>query len=332
MSRAFVPFALSALIVAILVVTSPASAISRTPIARVSATAPATTGGKIAFVSDRDGNPEIYVMNADGSGQRNLTLSPAFEGAPAWSPDGRRIAFTSDRDGGTTGIYLMNADGSGLERLTRNLRTVDDLSPTWSPDGRRIAFVRTRRGGSPEIYVMDADGSQQRRLARSLAPRIAYAGAAGPAGELAWSPNGRKIAFQSPRDDNKSEIYVMNADGTGRQRLTVSPETYDGVPAWSPDGRRIAYARGDNTAEELYVMNADGSEQKKVTPYSVSLAYAFTEPSWSPDGRRIAFWKRDRAQNKDIYVVNVDGSGLRRLTRNPGQDGSPSWQPLSSRG
>jgi TolB protein len=330
MPRAFALLVLSAVIAAILV--TAASANSRLRIAGGSATASVAAGGKIAFVSDRDGNWEIYVMNADGSGQRNLTRNLGYESAPVWSPDGRRIAFTSSREGNSTEIYVMNADGSGQQRLTRNQERIDDLSPTWSPDGRRIAFTRTRLGGSPEIYVMNADGSKQRRLARGLAPPTVYAGAAVPAGELAWSPDGHKIAFQSPSDDGKSEIYVMNSDGTGRRRLTVSPESYDGVPAWSPDGRRIAYARGDNVAEDLYVMNADGSGQKKLSPYSVTLAYEFTEPSWSPDGRRIAFGRRDRVRNKDIYVVNVDGSGLRRLTRSPAQDGSPSWQPQPGRG
>jgi dipeptidyl aminopeptidase/acylaminoacyl peptidase len=126
-------------------------------------------GRKLAFVSERDGNAEIYVMNADGSGQENLTRQPASDSHPSWSPNGRKLAFVSRRDTNSE-IYVMNADGSGLRRLTRTPR--DDRGPAWSPDGRAIAFVRTKCVPSPPcataygtyLYVVNADGSGLRRL------------------------------------------------------------------------------------------------------------------------------------------------------------------------
>ncbi len=174
--------------------------------------------GKIAFMSDRDGNVEIYVMNADGSGQKNLTNNPAIDKNPAWSPDGKKIAFDSYRDGNQD-IYVMNADGSGQKNLTNDL--INGGYPAWSPDGKKIAFD-SYRDGNWEIYVMNADGSGQKRLTNN------------PADDNfpSWSPDGKKIAFMSDRDGNL-EIIVMNADGSGLENLTNNPAD-DGYPSWSP--------------------------------------------------------------------------------------------------
>ena len=204
---------------------TPAATATRTPTPAATNTptpTPApipTPTGRIAFQSDRDGNAEIYVMNADGSGQTRLTNNPANDDVPAWSPDGAKIAFQSTRDGNYD-IYVMNADGSGQTRLTTNPYFNDDV-PAWSPRGGKIAFKSTRDGNA-EIYVMNADGTGQTRLTTNSATD----------GNPVWSPNGAKIAFESNRDGNY-EIYVMNADGSGQTRLTNNPAT-DARPGWSP--------------------------------------------------------------------------------------------------
>ena len=218
--------------------------------------------GRIAFTSYRDGNWEIYVMNANGSGQTRLTNNPARDWDPASSPDGSQIAFTSDRDGNPQ-IYMMNADGSGQTRLTNN--TAYDERPAWSPHGSRIAFTSSR-DGNDEIYAMNADGSGQTRLTNNSSPDF----------DPAWSPDGSKIAFESDRDGNM-EVYVMNADGSGQTRLTNNPAR-DMEPAWSPDGSKMAFESDRDGNLEVYVMNADGSGQTLLTNDPAD----DWAPAWSP--------------------------------------------------
>jgi Tol biopolymer transport system component/outer membrane protein assembly factor BamD (BamD/ComL family) len=261
---------------------------------------------RIAFTSDRDGNDEIYVMNADGSGLVNLTNHDANDRKPSWSPDGTHIAFASDRNG-AYGIYVMEADGGGVTRLTSNL--ADDDHPAWSPDGKHIAFT-SDHDGNWEIHVMNADGSGQTNLTNYDENDQ----------NPSWSPDGRYIAF-NPLRDGDNEIYVMNADGSGLVNLTNNP-AHDWGPVWSPDGRHIVFTSDRDGPWGIYVMNADGSGVSRLTDNSTGSWL----PSWSPDGRRIAFTS-NRDGNHEVYVMNADGSGLVNLTNNPALDCCPSWGP-----
>jgi serine/threonine-protein kinase len=289
----------------------PALPSSRTPV-----TAP--TPGTIVFVSDRDGpdpvgdlgNQEIYVMNADGTGQRRLTFDGGVDAAPAWSPDGKRIAFHSNRIG-TVDIFTMNADGTDQRRLTH----MDELKmgavrPRWSPDGARLVFQTFFR---PEVYVIDTNGGNLTNLtnhpARDQWPD--------------WSPDGRRIAFTSDRDGN-DEIYVMNADGTHLVRLTSNPAP-DQVPAWSPDGARIAFVSARDHDREIYVMNADGTHPTRLTVHPGQDG----APAWSRDGTRIAF-NRQVLGHVQVYVMNPDGSAQTRLTElsTVAFNGWANWGPV----
>jgi len=269
---------------------------------------PPAESAAIVFDSYRDGNFEVYVMNADGSDPVNLTNSPASDDSPSWSPDGSKIAFVSNRDGNWE-IYAMNADGSSPVRLTND--PAPDGSPAWSPDGSKIAFD-CYRDGNMEICVMDADGSNAVNLTND--PSADH--------DPCWSPDGSKIAFVSDRDIYW-DIWVMNPDGTNQVNLTDSV-TWDGGPAWSPDGGKIAFMSDRGGGHDIYVMNADGSEPTGLT----SGGDLHFSPSWSPDGTSIAFeWYG--GGDWEIYVMNADGSNERNVTMCPGPAGlgdrSPNW-------
>ena len=313
-----------------------------------SASPPSAAEPRIAFTSSRiapQGVPvvELSVVNADGSEKRRLLetarSSPAHErrypcspgpcpvpyepyelsSLPAWSPDGRWIAFVGMGDDANADVYVVGADGRGKRRLTRHPAV--EGNPAWSPDGRKIAFTRRGPGFQIHTYVMDPDGSDQRRLTRNGGIHFS----------VAWSPNGQKLLFERPnsrhagsaaaaaRGEWPEELYIMNADGGGQRRLTRNPAR-DGGPVWSPDGRQIVFTRWAER-QQIWVMNSDGSGQRNLTP---ARTVSFV-PALSPDGRKIAFAGGSRvAFPNGIIVMNADGSKQRRLT----QTGSfPAWSP-----
>jgi tol-pal system beta propeller repeat protein TolB len=190
--------------------------------------------GKIAFASDRDGNFEIYSMDADGGAQIRLTEDPGEDFSPSWSPDGARLVFVSTRDGNAE-IYVMNADGTGQTRLTNN--TASDISPAWSPNGSQIGFV-SNRDGNDEIYLMNPDGTNQTNVTQNSADDSSFS----------FSPDGGMLAFSSTRQDSDFDIYTMNSDGRGVVRLTNAPGA-DVNPAWAV--RQIVFQTNRDENDEV---------------------------------------------------------------------------------
>jgi Tol biopolymer transport system component len=269
-------------------------------LAALAAAAPAQavvpgTEGKIAFDSTRDGNPEVYSMNADGGGQTRLTNNPASDQNPAVSPEGNRIAFASTRNGFAE-VYVMAFNGSGQTRLTNN--PAIDANPTWSPKGDQIAF-QTNRDGNNEIYKMNADGSNPVNLTNN--PNSDF--------RPNWSPDGTKIVFVSNRDGNQ-EIYSMNADGSGQTRLT-NDGAVDAHPAWLSDGAHVAWVR----TSDIWRMNADGSGQTQLTTTANN-----SDPAGSPEGR-VVF-----ARTAEVFVMDANGGNQTNLTNNTFADANPDWQ------
>jgi hypothetical protein len=282
------------------------------------------TAGQLAFEStaglDRELFPQadparasyINVISAAGAERAALTRSHAQrDEAPAWSPDGSKIAFHSPRAGGLPDIYVMDADGANLRRLTNSAAA--DGFPAWSPDGSRIAFA-SERDGNWEIYVMAADGSGLTNLSRNPGATDT---------EPAWSSDGSKIAFRSTVFGHDDEILVMAADGSGQVNLSRKPASDESAPAWSPDSSKLAFESNRDGNREVYVMHADGSRQ---TDLSRSPAGDYA-PAWSPDGTMIAF-ESDRDGNREVYLMRADGSGQANLSRSPRSDErQPGWAP-----
>lgn len=271
--------------------------------------APPPPPERVVFVSERDGNPELYAINPDGSAPTRLTNDGASDTNPSWSPDGTRIAFQSNR-ANNWDIWVVNADGSNPVNLTNE--PAGYIDPAWSPDGSRIAFT-SDRGGARDIWLMNADGSGLVNLTNG-----------GENYEPAWSPDGARIAFTSVREGNV-DIYIIDAlTGQNLRRLTFDPQN-DITPAWSPDGQNIAFASWRDGDAEIYVLPRT-AENDSAPAQLTNNDTNDRDPVWLPNGQAVAFGSGLGAA-RNILVVNIDGSSLRNLTTSPAPDYAPDWVP-----
>jgi Tol biopolymer transport system component len=237
--------------------------LTRTPAVREYAPVWAPNGARIAYVSYRDGNGEIYVMNADGTAARRLTRHRGEDLSPAWSPDGARIAFS--RDGR---IHVMKADGTRVRRLAE-LR--QSHSPAWSPDGRVIVFSSAgRTPENPELYSIRAGGPGLKRLTFTKGD----AETLGDDGFPSWSPDGKTIVFTSNRT-GEGELWRMQPDGSGQRRLAGLPRRDDWAPRYSRDGGWIVFESRPVQGSDVYAVRADGTGAKRLLRNA-------SAPSWRP--------------------------------------------------
>jgi Tol biopolymer transport system component len=288
-----------------------------------------TEGTVLSFLGE-----DIFVMNADGSGLRRLTFLER-DSEPVWSPDGRRIAFLSGNDIDNS-IRVMNSDGSAARDVCSPSRCGQGVAElSWSPDGTTLVFshrgVLLERGtlSRPSaISLIGADGRGLRNLTNTNCPPICSFDA-GPA----WSPDGKRVAFgHDPFRHNSfesfagpgSNVYVMNADGTNSRKLAHCPEPGCSqylAPSWSPDGTKILFFTvGEFSGFQplLTVLRLDGSSPQSFAPCATLACDGIFGGTWSPDGALILF------EAKGMYLVNVDGTGVRSLAGG----GGATWQTV----
>ncbi len=277
----------------------------------------------IVFTSDRDGTADLWVMDADGGRQAQLTKLAGDESSPQWSPDGTRVAFSASEGGGASDIYVTDADGENLRQITHT-DSCEDI-PTWSPDGTRLLVVSAsdcEDEFTAALVVMSADGSNPKQLV------------AAPALWPDWSPDGRRIVYTGPNaagDDTL--IWISNADGTDATPLDLPGINSPSEPSWAPDGTRIAFVSPTDTYahenpadwnEDVYVMNADGTNVERIT---TTAGNDHWPPAWSPDGRTIIYTSDGtEAEQGDLMAIDLDTRKVTRLTDTETNDAMPDWK------
>ena len=258
----------------------------------------------IAFVSNRTGNDELYIMHGSGDVVQPLTTTPGRKTDPVISPDGKRIVFTVGTvdTSSASPLWSVNSDGTGLVQLTND--GAIDYRPTWSPDGSQIAFVSTRDGNA-EIYVMNADGTGQVNVSNNAASD----------NSPAWSPSGSTILFDSDRDGSAgTAIYSMTPAGG-----SVTPLVAGYNPEWSPSGTRFLFLR----ASQIWI--SESAEASSVRQVTADAFFHFT-PGWSPDESKLLY-ATSTTSNEEIWTIaSADGDSATQLTADAdGDNFTPNW-------
>jgi Tol biopolymer transport system component len=276
---------------------------SPTPTSGTSPSLPPDVTGTIAFSKVANANASIMVTAPDGSGMAPLILAPGNNVQPAWSPDGRRIAWASP-----AGIRIANADGTGVVALTDDRR---DRDPAWSPDGTLIVFA-SNRDGDFEIYSQPVSGGQPKQLTDNDVEDT----------HPSWSAASGAIVFAS-NHAGTSDIWTMDPNGGNLDQLTVEGGE-DDVPAWSPDGSRIAFASDrDGATPFIYLMNADGSGIERLLTGDEDEH----DPAWSPDGRYIALARPQTGTGTAIFIVDVTTHRVvGTLSKERAEFNYPAWR------
>jgi len=258
-------------------------------------------GSTIAFLSDRDGGTDVFIICADGTGERQLTHTGGEKGGLGWAADGKQILFSVFSNDSS---HLYSVDLKG--RNQRQIASVSGRSPTLSPDGKLVLYM-AGTWTSTRLMVSGIDGSNIQQITNGES--IAW--------NSHWSPSGKLIAFTG-RKDPKGDlaIFVMNADGTHlRQVGRFAPGAGNAQwPVWSPDGRELAVQanRLQEKDAHIWIVDLQTGDARKLAAHSQP--YLDETPYWFPDGKRIAF-QSDRTGRMEVWVMNADGSGQSQITR-----------------
>jgi TolB protein len=285
---------------------------------------PAVPRPGIVFTSDRTDNWDVFIIQPDGSGLTQLTDFPGVDADPAWSPDGRMIAYRSRRDG-SSDIFVMDPDGSNPINLINDPETSldDEFAPHWHPDGLTFSIYTDRfprRGecvsGYHQIALLVAESGGYEIDLFDTVPGEQYSST--------WSPDGRYLVFNSGCLLPGFQLHMYDTQ-TGETKKITSELISHTNPAWSHDGRLLAFAKYVDGNNDIYLLDLNTNQQTRITNHPATDIM----PSWSPDDSQIAFVS-NRGGNKDIYIMNADGSGVYNLTNHPADDWHPSWSPEPS--
>ncbi|MEE8573895.1 MAG: Tol-Pal system beta propeller repeat protein TolB [Thermodesulfobacteriota bacterium] len=262
---------------------------------------------RIMFIANRSDGKEIFMSDYDGRNLKQITHNGSINLSPQWSPDGRKVLYTSYKNG-RPALYVRNISNS-KERKVSDKPGIN-IAGRWGPRGDKIALTLSINK-NPELYTLDLNTNIYTRLTRN----------GGIDTSPTWSPDGRRLAYVSDIAGNP-HIYMINSTGGKPKRLTYEGK-YNTTPSWSPNGKWITFSRLRNGKFSIWVMRPDGMSQKRLTYEGNN-----ENPSWSPDSRYIIFSTTDRKFRTSLYMIRADGTGLRRVPSGLGTEKSPSWSPF----
>lgn len=268
---------------------------------------------KIAMICDRGTrSKEVYMMDFDGSNIRQVTNHRSLAISPAWSPDGKKLAYSVIRKHANNikNMDLMEFDFTTNTILVLSNRKGINSGAAYAPDGKRLALTMSFLG-NPEIFTLDPRSQVVTRITRSMGEDV----------DPAWSGDGRQMAFVSSRP-GMPMVYKMNSDGTGVSRLTFAGR-YNASPSWSPQGSKIVFSGWVDGHFDIFVMNSDGTNIERLTKEQGNNE----DPFFSPDGNFIVF-RSNRTGQDNVYAMNIDGTFTKRMTYGLGNCSMPKWSPV----